>query len=293
MKIKNRAPVKGNTIINKFSEFTEIIIYKQPFDYFVGSDVSLDLETGEIMKRKVHRTRRFVKDENGVLCPVRDNEKIEDIQRSIFNSFKRAKDNIYGYALCNKWRYFVTFTFDPKKVNRNDDEELKYCWKKFRRRLQYINKDVKILCCPERHETGELHLHALVGNIDLMPYITPAVNPHNDKFISRYGKQVFNLKLWEFGFTTLVELERDYNEFRVASYLIKYITKDGNVGYNKKKYYRTYNLDFKSKEIFLLGWVEQCELVGEVKPYKSSDRFTVYRIYNAPVKQIELDLEKT
>lgn len=294
MKIKNKVFVRGNTIVNKFSEFTEVIIYKRPFDYFVGNDVYCDLETGEITKRQVDRVRRFIKDENGVLQPLRDSEKIQDIQKSIYNSCKRAKDNFYGYALCNRWRYFITLTFSPEKVDRNDDEELKYCWKKFRERLRYINRDVKILCCPERHKSGQLHLHALVGNVDLSSYITPAVNPHNNKFIkSRYGRQVYNIKLWEFGYTTLVELEENYNELQVVSYLISYVTKDNNIGYNKNKYYRTHNLNFKNKEIYLLDWVDQCELVGEVKPYKSTDRFTVYRIHNEPIKQIELDLDKT
>jgi len=293
MNIENKVFVRGNTIINKFLEFTEILIYKQPFEYSVGSDIYCDLETGEITKRQIYRARRFIKDKNGVLQPLRDSTKIQDIQKSIYNSCKRAKDNFYGYALCNKWRYFITLTFSPKKVDRDNEDELKYCWLKFRQRLQYINKDVKILCCPERHKSGKLHFHALVGNIDLNPYITPAFNSKNGKPIkSRYGQQVYNIDLWKYGFTTLVELDREYNELQVANYLINYITKDGNIGYNKKKYYRTHNLDFKNKEIFLLNWVDQCELVGDYKPYKKTDRFIVYRIYNEPEKHIELDLDK-
>ena len=34
------------------------------------------------------------------------------------NNLSRAKSKIFELSLCNKWEYFVTFTFDSSKRNR-------------------------------------------------------------------------------------------------------------------------------------------------------------------------------
>jgi hypothetical protein len=285
MKIQDKVFKKGNTIINKFSNFKEIIIYKKDFEYSEGTDVFIDKDTGEVLKSNIDRARKFYKDDNGVLHPLNDSVKIEDIQQTISNSCKRSKDNFYGYALCNKWRYFITLTYSPKKVNKDNEEELKYCWELFRKKLQYISKDVKIICCPERHKSGKLHLHALIGDIDLTKKLTPAVNPKNNKPIySKYGQRVYNISLWEYGFTTCVQLDNDYNDLQVANYLISYVTKQNNIGYNNKKYYRTHNLNFKNKEIFRLDWTEKIDIELANNVYKDTDILTIYRIYNTPQK---------
>lgn len=273
--------IKINTIINNYTDFTEIVFYKSVFaipDSTVVSDVD--------------RSRKFIRDENNVLIPRDNTVSFEDYNITMFDSAKRAKDNFYGFALANNWHYFLTLTFDPKKVDRNDEIALRYCWKLFRQKLQYISKNVKILCVPERHpSSGKIHFHALIGDIDLSDKLSNAVNVKTgEKLKSKFGDTVYNIDLWEYGYSTCIDLlARGYDKCRVANYLIGYCTKENDIiGYNKKRYYRTRNLAFKNKVVTYMTKGELFDTVCDmsVQLVKDNEKFTVYRIDNALKKSL-------
>ena len=274
--IEQKVPLVGNTIINKNLDFTEVIFYKDDFNYFLGRNVFVDMDTGEVLKDDIDRSRKLIQ-KGDILRPLADTVTIENIQRTIGNSCKRAKDNYYGYAYNNRWNYFLTLTFDPKRYDTSDDN-LKLLWKKFREKIQYIKPSIKILCVPERHKSGVLHFHCLIGNINLDKDLIPAINRKTGKQIKSrtYNSLMYNIRLWHYGFSMVAQIDKDKTSQQVvANYLIKYVGKETSIGYNQKKYYRTNNLDFKNKEVNHFTQDEKQELINSlfvVNVKKTDDR---------------------
>ena len=240
-----------NTRINRFKFFTEIIIYNEPFTVGKGKqDFNwVDTESGEIIS--VQKKSEFL-DEMEIADYASRGEILEinyDGSRSEHESERRAKDNFYGFALCNDWAYFCTFTI-AKNEHKSDDENTKKYWKMFREKLQYKHPDIKILAVPERHQQGNIHFHALLGNANLDTILLVAVNPHTKEPIFRKGRQVYNLPLWDKGFSTIVKIDTAdiESQLKTINYMIEYVTKDLCIGAFQKRYYRTKNLDFKQTE---------------------------------------------
>ncbi len=130
-----------NTCINRFKHFTEIIYYNEPFDVYSGSlDYNwVDTSTGETLnnRQKGFIERQDLAEREGV--PI---EFFEDNSHSDRESRRRAKDNFYGYALCNDWVYFCTFTISKNEYDHTDNAT-KHYWTLFRKRLRYHAPDIK------------------------------------------------------------------------------------------------------------------------------------------------------
>lgn len=276
-----------NLVKNDFGDFTEIVIYKKPFFAETGNFKGIDELTGELLlkNQNIDRTRKF-ENVDGVL-KLKKGKKImmSNLAYTIKNARKRALDNIYGYVLSNTWNYFVTLTFSPTFVNRTIDDEIKEFYGKFKRQLQIKFPNVKILAIPERHpRSGCLHFHCLFGDCDLSDYVSPAISPKTGKIIYSHGRKVYNLLLFKFGYSTLVKVDSD--PLKVANYLTKYITKDfGNIGYNKKAFYRTYNLNFKNKQLYFYNDADSLQknsiskllCSADCEKFKETDKLIVYR----------------
>lgn len=258
--------LRANTIINNYPDGGfELIRYKHGFDHMY--------EAGNLPA--IDRVRKMVR-EGDYWVPV-DGFEISDIQASIKNSSKRSMDTMYGYALSNDWEYFVTLTFSPDKVNRFDDNAVKELWSNFERACKRKSPNCKILAIPERHPTsGALHFHALMSDIDL--HLTPAVDKEGKPIYSPFGDIVFNVNAWDFGFSTATVLPKECNYKRVANYLVKYITKNENIGYNQKRFYHTRNLAFKNKMIVTMPEEDIALLCNEfdIEKKKDNDRMEVY-----------------
>ena len=261
-----------NVVINKFRNFTEVNVFKKAF--FITKP-----------KQDVDRRRKFRYDDNRELQIARDGATFNDLITGLQSSRRRSVDNFFGYALSNKWRYFFTLTFDPKKIDRKNDEEIKYAWSLFRKKLQYRFPDIQIICVDELHKTDNcLHFHGFIGNADISECMTMAIN--NMKYLNtydytlrkkvyqvdyegnlipnkyyghllktEYGDQIYNFtkKVFDFGFSSIIELHKENEECsndKIIMYMQKYMSKDYNsVMYNKKAYYRTSNLLYKEKII--------------------------------------------
>jgi len=280
-----------NCRINRFTHFTEYIYFKEPIEVWSGGfDYDwVDNETGEIISKQ--KRREIIDQEEIDEWASRGQLLVIDGEyayyRSLYESSRRAKDNFYGYALCNEWLYFCTFT-----VGKNDydfsDEATKNYWKLFKMRLQYKFADIKILAVPERHNSGNIHFHALLGDCDLESLLVIAINPNTKKPIIRKGRQVYNLPLWDKGFSTVVKIETGNleNQLKAINYIIGYVTKYNNhIGENKKRYYRTTNLKFKETQTKFITEVQHKKMLqdvenGKLKLYKETDTMKVFRVYN-------------
>ena len=181
-----------NCIKNDFLDFTEIVLYKTPFLVTIGNLEGIDEETGELLIRgsNIDKSRKFEKLDN-ILIQKSDSVSINKIQYTIKESRKRSIDNLMGYVLSNRWRYWLTLTFSPKYVNREIDEDIKEKYRDFRRVLQYHCPNATYIAVPERHpKSGCLHFHILIGNCDLSKFMKKARNPKNGELLKSFGNQI-------------------------------------------------------------------------------------------------------
>ena len=156
----------------------------------------------------------------------------EDIERSM----RRARAKVRRIALSNEFRWFVTLTLDPAKVDSCDGAAVVKklnAWASNavqRHGLRYI-------LVPERHKKGGIHFHGFFNDafpaIDSgtirVPWAKKPRRPHSEaerqEWLAAGGRIVYNLPGWTLGFTTAMEL---YGEYPAAvAYVCKYIGKDG------------------------------------------------------------------
>jgi hypothetical protein len=156
----------------------------------------------------------------------------EDIERSM----RRARARVRRLALSNEFRYFVTLTLDPSKVDSKEGADV------VRKLNAWASNAVqryglKYILVPERHKKGGIHfhgffndaLHAVDSGTMRLPWSKRPRKPKSPaeraEWLSAGGKVVYNLPGWSLGFTTALELYGDYPA--AVAYVCKYIGKDG------------------------------------------------------------------
>lgn len=176
-------------------------------------------------------------------------EKIDAVVKRDDN-ISRAKNKIFDIAFMNKFDYFVTLTFDPKKIDCFDSARVNKVMQKWLNNC--VNRfGLRYLAVPEYHKSGAIHFHLLLSG-DLMFVDSGTVLvPTYSKPIKRetavlFGidesvfRTVYNIKNWRYGWSTAVRFnpvdDGGCGTSAIAKYLTKYITKD-LVGVCKRLYY--------------------------------------------------------
>ena len=136
----------------------------------------------------------------------------EDLERSM----RRARAKVRRLALANDFRWFVTLTLDPKKINRYDAGEVvrklsQWCSNQVKR------KGLRYILVPERHKDGALHFHG---------FFSDAVEAVASGHRSKSGQPIYNLPGWTLGFTAAIEVYGTYPA--AVAYVCKYIGKQGD-----------------------------------------------------------------
>ena len=132
---------------------------------------------------------------------------------SLARAQRRAKAAVRDLARSNDFRFFVTLTLDPAKVDRYDVRDIT-------RRLNHwcdnhVRRDgLCYVLVPERHKDGAIHFHGLFNDA-----LQAVDSGHRDSG----GHRIYNLPAWDLGFTTAIEL---YGDRQAAiAYVCKYIGK--------------------------------------------------------------------
>lgn len=138
------------------------------------------------------------------------------IKRKEIENARRAKNTVYDLARSNahRWTYFVTLTFDPLYVRRDD---YRSCYREVRILCQRLTAAG---CCwlfvPEHHKDGHsYHFHGLVGGEMELDY----AGLHG---LDGRKRPTYNIPYFP-GFTSVQPVE---DAARVSTYITKYITKD-------------------------------------------------------------------
>lgn len=160
------------------------------------------------------------------------------------SSTRRAKTTVTDYALCNEFTQFITLTFDQKRFDSMDyDTRKKQVSKWINNQRRLHSPLLTYILVAEKHKKGGIHFHMIVNNY--MGTLTPAINPRTGKNLIKSGKQIYNLKGWRCGFSTLSNID---NKEATARYLQKYLTKDFIEAFNKKRFWTSRGLKKPSKE---------------------------------------------
>lgn len=141
----------------------------------------------------------------------RPNAEAEDLERSM----RRARAKVRRIALANDFKWFVTLTLDPKKIDRYDASAVvrklsQWCSNQVKRR------GLKYILVPERHKDGAFHFHGFFNDA-----LEALESGHRDK----KGNMIYNLPGWTLGFTAAIEVYGDYAG--AVAYVCKYIGKQG------------------------------------------------------------------
>ena len=160
-------------------------------------------------------------------------------------SYIRTINNIYDVARCNKWEWFLTFTFSPEKVkDRYDYKELSKVMSKW---LSHMRErkcpDMVYLVVPEQHKDGAWHFHGLFRNIGGLTMVDRGLLDDQDRII-------YNIQDYKLGWTTATKVG---DAARASSYLLKYITKElCAVTPNMRRYWASKNCERPSEEFCIL-----------------------------------------
>ena len=182
----------------------------------------------------------------------------------IMESYSRSKRNILDLALNNDFQWFVTFSFDRKKIDR---EDIKLTKKKF---LYYINnynksKNVKLkyIAVPEWHaDKKAIHFHCLMSGLCDLKYVGVTEFGHKD-FRSEYCFK-------RLGSVTAIRIF-DYQKF-IAYYITKYVTKE-SARIFRDSYFRSYGLDRSDRVVDGIFYkYNDFDLV----PYYENGMFSIY-----------------
>lgn len=128
-------------------------------------------------------------------------------------SMQRARANVRRLALANEFKYFVTLTLDPAKVDRYDAAAVTKVLNRWADNM-VRRHGLKYILVPERHKDGAFHFHGFFNDT-----VRVVDSGHRDP----RGEPIWNMPEWGYGFTTAMEL---YGEYSAAvSYVCKYIGK--------------------------------------------------------------------
>lgn len=170
-------------------------------------------------------------------------------------SLARTKRKIYEYSQSIRWDYFITLTFDPKKVDRSNYQ---LCCKRVCRWLWYIRQhhspDLRYLIVPELCKDGSsFHFHGLIADVENLKLI--------DSGHLSSGKPIFNIANWHYGFSTALHLQKN-NLYRISRYITKYMTKACHaLSHGAHRYFISKNLPSPKNSIFLVEPGEEYQMI--------------------------------
>lgn len=179
--------------------------------FFKDLGIPANSNSRELLKSIKHFREKF-----GINCYTHD---VITERNYEYESFARSKRAVIDYGMNNDWDFFVTITFDKKKIKDryNADcvlRKLQNALKDYRR---FYDSDFAYVLVPELHEDGAIHWHGLfkIGRIDL-------IEKHwdSEKRCVYYRLDFFYRRLGRF------RLDKIYtNATYVSAYISKYITK--------------------------------------------------------------------
>lgn len=157
-----------------------------------------------------------------------------DVAANQERSMRRAASQMRDICLSTPFRYFVTLTLDPAKIDRHDMEALTKVLNRWADNRVRRNGLAYVLV-PERHKDGAIHLHGFfTESVQLLDSGTMKLpgakrprRPRDAKQRAEWeaagAKPVYNIPGWTLGFSTAIPLDGAYEA--AVAYCCKYVRK--------------------------------------------------------------------
>ena len=163
-----------------------------------------------------------------------DNDTFKVIRR---DSLTRTRNLLIDYACQNEkyWRSFITLTFADNVTDINE-ANIKFhkCMVNLSKKMKRQGLDLMYLGTPEFQKRGAVHYH-LLTNLECGSVWLP---------VQAGEKNMFDLKDWQYGFTSGFALSITDNKFNIALYITKYLYKDiDNRLFGRNKILKSNNLE--------------------------------------------------
>ena len=174
-------------------------------EVYIDSE-QLDFENYQAYMKAYEDEQKFLKERTA-----------KQIEHSAYVSLARSKQAIFEIARANNWEWFVTFTFDRKKIDSSDYGLLFKKVGKWLNNLKYRKSpEMLYFLVPELHKDGiHFHFHGFFADCEGVEMI--------ESGIVQDGKPVYNIPDFPYGFSTATKIE---DVTKAVSYICKYITKD-------------------------------------------------------------------
>lgn len=226
--------------------FVKIFVYNTPF------------EISETTKQRKQKHKKHIADD-----PL-------NRDASLHSSLSRSRTTISDVIICNRFDWFATFTFDPKKLNRYDFNVCVRYMSTWLFNQRKHSPDFRYLIVPEKHKDGAFHFHAVFSNFHGSMRKTK---------IRQKGRPIYNLTGFRGGFTTAVKIDSDEDsKHAVACYIKKYITKDMPVMYGRKRFWTSRNLTRPIKTTNGVFIKRMTRFLQEKYKTYSDDYLTCYQV---------------
>lgn len=212
----------------------------------MGNKMEVKKYNNKLQRRKVGlevRESDLKKDSSIVKKECKPKNSSNEIRR---NNLARSFNTLLEYVFCNadKFESFVTLTF---KENITDLTIANRHFNNWVSSMKRIKKDFVYIGVPEFQKRGAVHYH-------LMTNLTPG-----SEFLPRQeGKEnMYDVKYWNHGFSSVFDLELADEKFSVALYLSKYFWKDfDNRLFGRNKILKSNNLEKASEFLMIENSVE-------------------------------------
>lgn len=168
-------------------------------------------------------------------------EEEKDYQRykNLYKSKQTIIDLAYENSLDTPWEYFVTLTFDDKKVNARHYDYVVENLSSWLDNMKHQNRNMKYILVPELHKSGRVHFHGIFKNVSNWK-LEKAYYPGTNRLIKKNGLQIYNLTNYKYGFTTVSKVK---DMEAISVYISKYMTKELIDQDFKKRYWCSQGLN--------------------------------------------------
>lgn len=172
--------------------------------------------------------------------PLEDDNSLGRVSSSKINDREVRKDSLFrskkilmDYAYENE-RYFISFVTLTFSENISIIENANNDFRKFVTSMRRTFSDFKYLGVPEFQKRGAVHYH-LLTNLTPGSELCPLQEGQKDKY---------DVKYWNYGFSSVFDLKSTDEKFNIALYITKYLTKDFDSRlFGRTKVLKSNNLD--------------------------------------------------
>lgn len=131
------------------------------------------------------------------------------------DSVARSREKAYDIVWANEWDQFVTFTLDPKQIDRESPEQVANKLKNWLRNKAYRDGWLYLII-PEYHLDGKgIHFHGVIKG---------QMKRTDSGRKDAKGHTIYNSDQWTLGWSTVIDIYGDKRA--LAAYMMKYITKN-------------------------------------------------------------------